>query len=269
MAGVLISPHFVICPQMLRASSSEQRCECWPEDPASVFLLHLLLLLVIPGLSPQVFSCHLTARCPWQRQTCIVFRAYEVRGEERASFPSDYSKSPREPSTWPAWVISLSQGDGVLWSEFDCVASLQEGGVHRPTEITRTEKDFWGIGVDYFPEGLLGWQNTPTWHYVCHLLAMGTLVIDLFQVDGDMVSLFLTHKKTFPYPIPPHPTPPSRALLCLIDQDWVTAPFLNQQLPGDLGQDCDGLRTNTSGRELRAGSQPWRPLYPPPWRENM
>lgn len=63
--------------------------------------LHLLVLLVIPGLYPQVFSCHLTASC---RPAYLVFTVYEVRGEVR-SF--SYSKSPSEHAEL-AWLGDIS-----------------------------------------------------------------------------------------------------------------------------------------------------------------
>lgn len=61
-------------------------------------LLHLLVLLIIIGLIPK------SSLAIWQQdghrqlQAYTVFIAYEIRGEERASFPNDYGKSPREHS---------------------------------------------------------------------------------------------------------------------------------------------------------------------------
>lgn len=69
--------------------------------PLSLSCLHLLVLLVIPGLYPQVFSYHLTASCS---PAYLVFIVYEVRGEAR-SF--SYSKSPSEHSEL-AWLGDIS-----------------------------------------------------------------------------------------------------------------------------------------------------------------
>lgn len=73
-----------------------------------------------------------------------------------------------------------------IWStlvQIDCVASLGTAERLKPTEITWTEKDFWGVGVGYSPEVLLGRQNTSGWPYMCQLLATWTLSTNLFQSD--------------------------------------------------------------------------------------
>ena len=98
--------------------------------------LHSLVMIIVIGLYSQSPLVPGQQDGHWQLQAYIVFIACGVGVEERFFFPPTTVAEVPGSSHGPGLVMTLSQANGVLWSEFDGMASLGDGEGLKPTQIT-------------------------------------------------------------------------------------------------------------------------------------